>query len=59
MPLKKGYDKRTISKNIREMVAAGHPQKKAVAASLSSAKESTRQLKKRKAAEKLRKKMGN
>lgn len=37
MPLKPGKSKAVISENIREMVAAGHPQKQAVAASLRNA----------------------
>ncbi len=32
MPLKKGSSKAVVSKNIREMVKAGHPMKQAVAA---------------------------
>lgn len=38
MPLRSGSDKATISANIREMVAAGHPVKQAIAASLSNAR---------------------
>ena len=37
MPLKEGSDRETISHNIREMIAAGHPRQQAVAAALRSA----------------------
>jgi len=38
MPLKPGKSRAVISSNIREMVAAGHPQRQAVAAALSKAR---------------------
>jgi len=37
MPLAKGSSKAVVSKNIREMVKAGYPQRVAVAASLHQA----------------------
>lgn len=42
MPLHKGKSPETISANISEMVHAGHPQKQAVAAALSTARESAK-----------------
>lgn len=38
MPLKKGHSQEVISQNIKEMVAAGHDPKQAVAASLAHAR---------------------
>ncbi len=38
MPLKKGCSKQVISDNIRELIAAGHPQKQAIAIALSEAR---------------------
>jgi hypothetical protein len=40
MPLKPGKSRAVISQNIKEMMASGHPQKQAVAASLSNARKS-------------------
>lgn len=37
MPLRKGSSRKTISKNISEMIHAGYTQKQAIAASLRSA----------------------
>lgn len=37
MPLKPGKSKNVIASNIREMKAAGHPQKQAVAAAMRTA----------------------
>jgi hypothetical protein len=37
MPLHKGSSKETVSKNIKEMMESGYPQKQAIAASLSAA----------------------
>lgn len=40
MPLIKGSSRKVISENIREMKAAGHPIKQAIAAALRTADES-------------------
>jgi hypothetical protein len=42
MPLKSGKSQATISKNIKEMKKAGHPQRVAVAAALNTARKGPR-----------------
>lgn len=38
MPLKEGSSKETVSKNIKELRDAGHPQKQAIAIALEEAR---------------------
>lgn len=47
MPLHKGKSRKIISENIREMIAAGHPQKQAVAAALHEARRTRKKTRKR------------
>jgi len=40
MPMKKGYGKKTVAKNIRTEMKSGKPQKQAIAIAMSMAKKS-------------------
>jgi len=43
-PLHKGHSQKTISKNISEMIKAGHPEDQAVAASHDEARKSAKKV---------------
>lgn len=45
MPLKSGYDSKTISENIRKLVNEGYPQNQAVAISYAQARKSAKKIK--------------
>lgn len=47
MPLKKGSSQKMISKNIEEMIKAGHPKAQAIAAAYSNAGKSKKKGKKK------------
>jgi hypothetical protein len=48
MPLSKGTSRKTISKNIKEMIQSGHKKSQAIAASLNQARKSGAKIVKKK-----------